>query len=85
MQIVESYYMDKIQEHRQKADKHIRQVKKRFGAEVLKVTTRGELEHIFTNALDEVRKNILKRRLRQEILINNRSKNISTVTAYKKS
>jgi len=44
----------------------------------LKISDKNNLEAILVNAIEEVRKNILKRRLRQEVLINNRSKSMSS-------
>ena len=39
---------------------------------------RSELEKIFTNALDEMRKQIVKRRLKTEIMLNNKQRTVTS-------
>lgn len=56
MQIVESFYTDKLHKIRSQYEKQLKQLKKKHSSIINPVVQRSELEKIFLNALDELRK-----------------------------
>lgn len=73
MQVVESFYTDKLHKIKSNFEKQIKQIKKKQADQINPVVDRTELEKVFISALDELRKQILKRRLKQEIKLKNKS------------
>lgn len=78
MRVVESFYTEKLGKIKKQYEKKVRGFNQQKGSYLNAMNERTELEKIFVNSLDEMRKQILKRRLKQEILLNNKQKTINT-------
>ncbi|CDW88143.1 UNKNOWN [Stylonychia lemnae] len=77
VKVIESFYTQKLQNLRQKFDKKIRASKISQSNKVSMHIERNELEKIFSNSIDEVKKQILKRKVKSETILNNKSKPMS--------
>ncbi len=67
MQALETNYTETIKELRQSLDKERLKAKKVQADRVNENTEKNELEGLFVDCIEEVRKDIMKRRLKNEI------------------
>eukprot|EP00347_Sterkiella_histriomuscorum_P004558 403360006 len=73
--VVESFYTQQLQKQRAAFEKKIKLSRQGFNSsKVTMFIERNELEKIFQNSIEEVKKQILKRRIKTEALLNNKSK-----------
>lgn len=67
VQIVETNYTDTIRDLRTQIEKEKAKLRKEKSEKVNEVTEKNELESLFVDCIEDVRKDIMKRRLRNEI------------------
>ena len=67
VQALETSYTDAIRDLKAIIDKEKKQAKKVIGDRINMSTERNELESLFIECIEEVRKEIMKRRLKNEI------------------
>lgn len=67
VQALETSYTDAIRDLKQIIDKERGRQRKVLGDRVNNTTERNELESLFVDCIEEVRKDIMKRRLKNEI------------------
>jgi hypothetical protein len=65
---LESGYMERIEDLKRKTEKEKRSRIIRESSKIKDISLRSELEHIFVDCIEDVRKDIIKRRLKNEIL-----------------
>jgi hypothetical protein len=56
MKVVETFYTDKLKKQREGFEKKIKMMNKERGNFIEAATEKSELEKVFVNAMDEVRK-----------------------------
>lgn len=75
VEALESNYMKQIGDNRRKLDKMRRTAIKNEGMKINEAADKSELEQVFIDSIEEVRKEIMKRRLKNEILNKKQFKN----------
>lgn len=74
MQVIETNCMDKIRSLQTQLEKQRKLLQDERTSNVGKIVERSELEHIFVTSVEEVRKEIIRRRLKNEISLKHISK-----------
>lgn len=67
MQALETNYNDKIHMLKEKNEKLIRQLKNKKSEKVNEATEKSDLEQLFVSCIEEVRKEVMRRRFRTEV------------------
>jgi hypothetical protein len=67
VQAIETNYTDAIRALKDKNDKLTRQLRAAQSAKATEVSVKSELEHLFIECIEEVRKEVLRRRFRNEV------------------
>jgi len=67
-QALETNYTDTIKEVKLRNDRLRNQLRKEKGKNVGEVVERGDLENLFVDCVEDVRRNVIKRRLKAEII-----------------
>ena len=67
IQVLETNYTDTIRDLKQTIEKEKAKYRKAASEKVNAVTEKNELESLFVDCIEDVRKDIMKRRLRNEI------------------
>ena len=65
---VETNYLDAIQEGRKREEKLKKEVHKHKSKNINDKIYKSDLEHLFVDCVEDVRRNIIKRRLKSEII-----------------
>lgn len=65
--MLETHYNDAIREMRSALDKEKIKGRKKQLDKALEVSEKNEMEQLFVECIEEIRKDIMKRRLKQEI------------------
>ena len=68
VQALETNYNDTIREQKQKAERIKNQLRKEKAKNVNEVIEKGDLENLFVDCVEDVRRNVIKRRLKAEII-----------------
>ena len=68
VQALETNYNDTIKEQKQKAERLKNQLRKEKAKNVNEVIEKGDLENLFVDCVEDVRRNVIKRRLKAEII-----------------
>ena len=68
VQALETNYNDTIREQKQKAERLKNQLRKEKAKNVNEVIEKGDLENLFVDCVEDVRRNVIKRRLKAEII-----------------
>ena len=76
--VIENFYTDKIHKNRSDFEKKLKRINKQQAqsGKVSMFVERTELEQVFTDSMQEVRKQILKRRIKNEVIYNNKQRPI---------
>ena len=68
VQALETNYNDTIKEQKQRGERLKNQLRKEKSKNVNEVIERGDLENLFVDCVEDVRRNVIKRRLKAEII-----------------
>lgn len=68
MQALETHYNDTIREFKLQNENIQKKIKKHVGDKVNHLTEKNELELLFVDCIEDARKEVMKRRLKNEIL-----------------
>ena len=68
VQALETNYTDLLREQKMKNDRLKKELRKEKSKRVNDVIQRGELENLFVDCVEDVRRNVIKRRLKAEIV-----------------
>jgi hypothetical protein len=68
VQALETNYNDTIKEQKQRGERIKTQLRKEKSKNVNEVIERGDLENLFVDCVEDVRRNVIKRRLKAEII-----------------
>jgi hypothetical protein len=67
VQAIETNYTDTIRALKDKNDKLTRQLRSLSSAKAGEVSEKSEMEHLFIDCIEEVRKEVMRRRFRNEV------------------
>ena len=67
VQAIETNYTDTIRALKDKNDKLTRQLRSLTSAKAGEVSEKSEMEHLFIDCIEEVRKEVMRRRFRNEV------------------
>lgn len=68
VQSLETNYNDTINEHKVKCERFKANLRKEKAKHVNDVIQKGDLENLFVDCVEDVRRNVIKRRLKAEII-----------------
>ena len=68
VQALETNYTDSIKEHKIKCDRLKKELRKEKSKHINDVIEKGDLENLFVDCVEDVRRNVIKRRLKAEIV-----------------
>lgn len=68
VQALETNYNDSIQEQKLRFERLKNQLRKEKSKNVNEVLEKGDLENLFVDCVEDVRRNVIKRRLKSEII-----------------
>lgn len=68
VKVVETHYNEAIKDLKVQNERLVKKCKKIQGERVNQVSEKGEIETLFIECIEEVRKEIMKRRLKSEIM-----------------
>ena len=80
VQALETNYMEVVQDLKDDLAKERQLQRKQNGEQAIVTSERNELESIFVSCIEEVRKDMLKRRLKSEVMLKKSSQETSTET-----
>jgi len=67
VRVVETFYTDQIAKLKTSFNSKVERLQRQIRQQAVKNYRRGEMEDLFVSALEEVKKDVLKRRMKQEI------------------
>jgi hypothetical protein len=67
VQAIETNYTDTLRVLKEKNEKLTRQIRQLTAAKASDVSEKSEMEHLFIDCIEEVRKEVMRRRFRNEV------------------